>query len=325
MKRQNGQALILVLILMALGTLLIVPSLKYTFTGMRSVRVYEDALTRLYNSDSAIEAVLSELLNRLNQGPIFDLNNPQPVTYYFQLGADLVPVTISLPTVPPSENYGTGNIRNLMVEVKPNWAETLPGGGSSTFEYIMRIDTQTYNLGSFRYTLPKGLTHVPSSSYYKGPDGNAYLAWDAEVNLTTHQVKMKDGQWQGMSLSNYTVVYAWPPDPYSPTTSYLYITTGADGRQTLDFRPYFGSPTGRRILIQTSQVTGTPPWGVSYLKPAVFQGGFGTITIPETAAVGVAMYILSIPIGGVTYSFEVVAGYDYATGGFKIVSYKVVG
>jgi len=319
-KGEKGQALILTLIFLAVGTLMIVPALNYTVTGLYSVRVYENALTRLYNADRAVEDALWQLLDQLIGN--FSPENPE-IVYDFQVGATHLPVTIKIPTVPASQNYGTGNVHNLMIEVEPTWVETPPDGGDPILEYIMRIDMQTYNLTSFRYTLPEGLTYVPSSAYYKGPDGNAALAWNAEVNLETHQVQNKSGVWVNMSSLGYTVVYSWPPVPYNSTTSYLYVITEADGRQTLEFRPYFGTLSGRRILIQTVQVSGTPPWGVNFIEPAVFTGGFGTIIAEQTAAVGVAMYTIEIPIGGAIY--QVVVGYDYATGGFKIVSYQVIG
>lgn len=61
---------------------------------------------------------------------------------------------------------------------------------------------------------------------------------------------------------------------------------------------------------------------LSGLTQVSFNGGFGSINIDQTAAMGVAMYTIRIPIGGVIY--EVVVGYDSATGTFKIVSCKIV-
>jgi len=126
-----------------------------------------------------------------------------------------------------------------------------------------------------------------------------------------------------MTLGNYVVVDQWPPPGGAlPNTSYLIVTTEPDGRQTLEWRPYLGSPSGRRIFIQTIEVTGNPPWGVNYLSSVSFEGGFGAIAIPDpgTAAMGVALYTILLDVGGITY--QVVVAFDTTTGTFKIISYQ---
>jgi len=318
-KCQRGQAFILVLIFLAVGALLIVPMLEFAFTGLRSQQVFEDALARLYAADAAVEDALWKLESQLMG--TFDATEPQPVSYNFQLGANDLPVTIDVPSVPVSQDYGTGEVHHAMVEVVPRFFETPPGGGPLTFRYIVRFDEQKWALISFHFTLPQGLTYNNPSSYYKGPDGNAYLSWDAEVDPVNHQVKMRDGEWADMTLGNYVVVDQWPPPGgEQPNTSYLIVTTESDGRQTLEWRPYFGRPTGRRIFVQTCEVIGMPSWGVNYITDVSFEGDFGIINIDRTAATGVAVYTILVESGGVTY--QVVVGYDSSTGTFKIISYQ---
>ena len=50
--------------------------------------------------------------------------------------------------------------------------------------------------------------------------------------------------------------------------------------------------------------------------------GSDTVTFTQTAAVGVAMYTVLVPVGEVTY--QVVVAYDSTTGSFKIISYQIV-
>ncbi len=339
MKHQGGQAFILVLILLAFGSLTIVPALNYVTTGLRSQRISENALTDMYMADSAVEDALWQLLNQFMG--TFDPSNPQ-IAYEFQFGASKLPIIIKIPSVPLSQNYGTGNVHNLMVTIqdpskvtiedpnapKPLWYDPPPGGGSHTFKYTVRFDTQQWTLTNFRFTLPEGLTYSSNSCRYRPstsqpgtPSKNAELAWDAQVNLGTNSILMKNSQWLDMPIISYIEVTQWPPPGGAiPNASYLLKTMGGDGRQTLEWLPYF-SATGNRTFIQTFAVAGTPPWGVSY-TPAVFQGGFGTINIAQTAAMGVAMYTVLINVGGVDY--QVVLAYDAATLKFKIISYQIM-
>lgn len=59
--RQRGQALILVLIALAFGSLLITPTLNYVSTGLLEIRVAEDLLLRQYATDAAVEYSLWQL------------------------------------------------------------------------------------------------------------------------------------------------------------------------------------------------------------------------------------------------------------------------
>ncbi len=344
MKHQGGQAFILVLILLAFGSLTIVPALNYVTTGLRSQRISENALTDMYMADSAVEDALWQLLNQFMGTGAFDPSNPQ-IAYEFQFGASKLPVTIKIPSVPLSQHYENivPGVHDLMVTVqdpskvtiddpnapKPLWYDPSPSGGSHTFKYTVRFATQQWSLTNFRFTLPEGLTYSSNSCRYRPstsqpgtPSKNAELAWDAQVNLGTNSILMKNSQWLDMPIISYIEVTQWPPPGGAiPTASYLLKTMGGDGRQTLEWLPYFGNPSGRRIFIQTFEVAGTPPWGISYV-PAVFQGGFGTINIAQTAAMGVAMYTVLINVGGVDY--QVVLAYDAETAKFKIISYQIM-
>jgi len=62
-KREAGQALILVLIILALATLLVIPTLRLTGTSLRSSQVFADRTQVLYAADAAQEYVLWKLLH----------------------------------------------------------------------------------------------------------------------------------------------------------------------------------------------------------------------------------------------------------------------
>ena len=58
MRRQKGQAFILVLILLAVGSLLTVPALRLTSTSLKSSQVVTRQVKALYAADAAQEYVI---------------------------------------------------------------------------------------------------------------------------------------------------------------------------------------------------------------------------------------------------------------------------
>lgn len=321
MRGQKGQAIILVLILLAVGSLLIVPLLRYTYTGLRSQRISEDALKALYTGDNAFEDALWQLLN--NYMGTFTPGSPQ-VAYDFSYAGKVYHMTIQIPSVPPSQDLALGSMKHVLLQAEPNWIESTTNGTN----YVLRIQTQpwTATTGIYQYTLPAGFTYAGNSAYYYGPSPQNQLAYDAEVNHTTHQVKLISGSWVAMSPgdgANYLEVYQDPPPGgYLPNRSYLVITTLGDGRQHLKFVPYYTSTGGNRTMIQTVHVNGNA-WGVNYVTTGSFNIGSDTVTFDKSAAVGVAMYTVIMNIGGIAY--RVTVAYDAATDTFKIVSYQAVG
>lgn len=313
MKWQKGQAFILVLILLAVGTLLIVPALRFTFTGVRAQRISEDALTTQVAADAAVEDALWQMLS---EGLLSTLNPDNPAyTYDFDLGLDRFKVDIEIPSVPQSEwlKYKQAEVK---VDVVPNWLEAQPTE-PPVLQYIVRVNMPQWDLTNFGLTLPLGLTYTDNSTLYMGPDKDL----DPDAPVDGSKIWMNE-QWVEMIAGGYVEVYEWPPPGgVIPDTAYLLITEEPDGRQRLEWIPVFVE-VGRQALIQTYWVTGTPPWGIHYIEP-YFVGNFGTFETDLTGALGVAIYNILMDVGGATY--QVVVAYDSTTGEFKIVSYHIAG
>lgn len=312
MKLQKGQALILVLILLAVGALLIIPVLGFTFTGLHSQRLSEDALTKQAAADSALEDALWQMLNG---GLLSTLNPDDPeYTYDFEFGLDRFKVNIEVPSVPESEWYKYRQVE-VKVEVQPDWLE---GQYDETpvFQYVIRISMPQWDLTNFGLSLPQGLTYIDYSALHIGPE----KALDKDAPVEGSTIWMND-QWVEMIAGAYEEVYEWPPSGgVVPDTAYLLITTEPDGRQTLEWMPIFVEH-GRQTLVHAYQVTGTPPWGINYVEPWL-AGNFGSFDTGQTGGLGVAIYNILIDVEGVTY--QVVVAYDSTTGEFKIISYQIV-
>ncbi|MFB0559199.1 MAG: hypothetical protein ACETVS_01520 [Dehalococcoidales bacterium] len=102
---QRGQALILVLIALALGGLLIVPTLNYVNTGLFETRVSEDELLRQYAADAAVEYSLWQLkYNVDNLTGQLDPDNPSTNTTITVNGIE-VPIITEITQSPLGDDW----------------------------------------------------------------------------------------------------------------------------------------------------------------------------------------------------------------------------
>ena len=177
-KRQRGQALILVLIALALGSLLITPTLNYVSTGLIETRVSEEALLKHYAADAAVEYTLWQL--QYNVDNITDqLNpeNPSDNTTIIVNGIE-VPVITEITQSPlgdvwpfpvPSTQQGVHLSTTLMIKA-PYW----PGGGETAYfkhlVYIYNSGTSAVHLKEIFQELDPRLTYVAGS--YEGPQAD---------------------------------------------------------------------------------------------------------------------------------------------------------
>jgi len=289
MKQQRGQVLILVLILLAVGSLVIVPVIDYTNTGLRSQQISEDTMTEQCVADSSVEDALWKLLNEL------DLNNP--AANYWLLGAN---IEIQIPRLAASVWHKYAEIE-VKVDIEPNWLGTSAEGTT----YVIRINMPQWQLTSIVLPLPEGLTYKPDTSYYKGPDMLQYLDPDAEVDIYDRTV------WWGSDNPGFIPMIKTEEEP---------TITWEEGKQVVEWHPIFGE-VGRRAFILICQVEGDPGWGIHYVQPRFESTSKGWIKeTGNTAALSSGIYIIVIDYQGVTY--QVVVAYD--AGGFEIISYQIV-
>lgn len=208
MKGQRGQAIILVLIFLAVGSLAITPALRYIDTAHTSQRISEDYLARQLAADAALEDAIWQILN---QGVLTQVNQTGKVVYDFQLGLDRFRVAIQIPTVPSSVWVQQQQVR-VKVEVVPNWLEAL-STEPATFHYIIRIDMPQWDLQQFGFVLPKGLSYVAGSTFERGPEkgtGQGALDPDSQVRfnpLPTAPEVFTGGGWQPMSGGDFQERY----------------------------------------------------------------------------------------------------------------------
>jgi len=176
MNRQRGHVLILVLIVLAVGSLLITPMLRYVFTGLKEADISKELLLKQYAADAGVEYSLWQL--KYNVDGLTDQlspENPSCSTSITVNGID-VPVTTEISqspqsgngsfTIPPPES---GIHLAVALEItSPSWS------GSGQIAYLTHI-VSIYNYGTSAVHLKALLQQLDPyleyvSGSYEGPN-----------------------------------------------------------------------------------------------------------------------------------------------------------
>jgi uncharacterized repeat protein (TIGR01451 family) len=137
-KKEIGQAFIMVLILLGIGALLVVPSLRLTGTSLKSSQVVERQIKGLYAADAAQEYILWKLMYAGFAGEF--LNDGDTIDYNFYVCGE-VPVAISIVMRAKEGEGGTTLATDDKIKptktVVPN---TVPDGSSRTYTYTINLE-----------------------------------------------------------------------------------------------------------------------------------------------------------------------------------------
>ncbi len=189
-KGQSGQAFILVLILLAIGSLLVVPSLRLTNTELQSSQIIERRTRALYAASAAQEWVLWALTD-----PSYVANMDMGVPREEQIDVCGITVDISIVMLAVEGKGGvalaTDNTikptKKVEVEGYPEWSNpedgsvNVPNDYSGPYTYTIKLDqlsTDTSEgLDCVYDILPKGLNYVPNSSRIRVDGGE----WTTDI------------------------------------------------------------------------------------------------------------------------------------------------
>lgn len=196
-KKEIGQAFILVLILLAVGSLLIAPTLNLAFTGLKSRIAQHTSLMEYYAVDGAQEYSLWRLANEAGFAaslPVGEESNP----FYIKLNGVRAKYTITLqagaagaPSEGPIEERHKFKIT---IQVEPDF---LPVAGTDTFTYTIRLKYMNpdvtealkeisdnlwsgdfeYVPGSTRGNILAGGDEIPIDDSYLKILGGTHLKW----------------------------------------------------------------------------------------------------------------------------------------------------
>ncbi len=178
MNNQRGQALILVLIALALGSLLITPTLNYVSTGLLETRLLKQQLLEQYAADAAVEYSLWQLKYNVDGlTDQLDPENPSSNTTITVNGME-VPITTEITQSPlgdtwpfpvPSTQQGIHLDAALVIE-----APIFPGDGQTAYfvhkVYMYNSGTSETHMKAVFQRLDPSFTYVEGS--YEGPPAN---------------------------------------------------------------------------------------------------------------------------------------------------------
>ncbi|HUU65208.1 MAG TPA: pilus assembly PilX N-terminal domain-containing protein [Dehalococcoidales bacterium] len=194
-KREAGQAFILVLIILAIGSLLVVPALKLTSTSLQSSRVVTREVEAMYAADGAQEYVLWKLLyDGLGANFTYDGEN---VTFPCNVCGKSVDVLLIMRAVEGGGgiNLATNDVIRPMKTVAPS---TVPNDVFQTFTYTIRLeqlsDNNTQGLDVIYDILPKGFgvnPYLAGSSYLRVDGGEWESISDPLITVVQNQVRLR--------------------------------------------------------------------------------------------------------------------------------------
>jgi len=175
---ERGQAFLLVLIALAVGSMLITPTLGYVSTGIVETRVSEEVLLKEYSADAAVEYSLWQL--KYNIDGVADqlsTENPSSNTSITVNGIE-VPIITAISFSPESDN-GTFTLPASESGIHLAVAQdiiptTWSGAGQKSFMahviYIYNCGTSAVHLKALFQSLDPELKYVQAS--YDGPSAS---------------------------------------------------------------------------------------------------------------------------------------------------------
>jgi len=200
MRRQRGAALILVLLALALGSLLITPTLNYVYTGLIETRVSEKLLLQQYAADAGVEYSLWQLKYDLTD----PLNPENPSANTTITVNDMeVPVTIEITQSPlgdvwpfpvPASHQGIHLSAALIIEGPYLPSVNSPKVCLRHVVYMYNSGTSEVHIKAVFQQLDPSFTYVESS--YVGPTATRTKSyaddhWELHFNFESPLPKLK--------------------------------------------------------------------------------------------------------------------------------------
>ena len=175
MNNQRGQALILVLIALALGSLLIIPTLNYVSTGLLETRLSKQQLFEQYAADAAVEYGLWQL--KYNVDGLTDQLTPANPSANSSITVNGIEVPITT-EISQSLQEDTGPFPVLPSEsgihlavalqiIPPSWSRSGQIAYLTHVVYIYNYGTSAAHLKTVFQQLDPNLLYVEGS--YEGP------------------------------------------------------------------------------------------------------------------------------------------------------------
>ena len=194
-KRETGHAFILVLIILAIGSLSVVPALKLTGTSLKSSQIVTREVEAMYAADGAQEYVLWKLLyDGLGANFTYDGDN---VTFQCDVCGKEVDILLIMRAT-TSEGGLVLATDDVVRPTKTVTPDTVPDGNSRTYTYTIRLeqisDNNTQGLDAVYDILPKSFDlgdYLAGSSYLRVEGGEWENIADPLIEVEANQVRLR--------------------------------------------------------------------------------------------------------------------------------------
>ena len=213
--RQRGGALILVLISLSVGSLIIVPTLDYVYTGLKRVPISERLLMEQYSADAAIEYGLWDLAYGDNTTDDLSPDNPEEDTI-ININGENITLNTSISMSPTSENGSFSvpppqsgiHLAVGMDILPPVWTKAGNKAYLTHVIYIYNYGTASTHLKGLFQELDPRLNYVPNS--YEGPDGILTRTpvddyWTLYWEFTEPLPKINSQDWMVITFTTWTL------------------------------------------------------------------------------------------------------------------------
>ena len=205
MRKQAGQAFILVLIVLAIGAVLVVPSLRLTGTALMNSPMVERQIKGLYAADAAQEYILWKLLDANWRT---EYVGTEDVPFSFKFNVCDVPVSAS---VVMRAVVGEGGvtlatddiikpIKTVVVEGHPEWSNPdgsvlVPNGYPGPYTYIIKLEQlstdNSKGLDSVYDVLPKGLEYYAGYGSWFREEGGEWVSLPLHIDAIAGQQRLR--------------------------------------------------------------------------------------------------------------------------------------
>ena len=175
-QREEGVALLLVMVMLTAGSLIIVPSLNYITTGVQSGQMYEEKMEGLYAAEAGVEEGLWRMLT----------DKPSSFPDSRQL-ADVngmtVDVTIDVVTTVGGQDVGTGGVHDEYLDIVKNVVYDEDDGEYTYQMSVTNNGTGNVKIEMILIDLPPNVDYVPGSTGGDLYGGDPVVVGDSSTGI----------------------------------------------------------------------------------------------------------------------------------------------
>jgi len=236
---EKGQALMLTLLLLLIGSLIVTPVLSFMGTGVKSGRVYEQKDNEIYAADAGVEDAMwhirydtmDDLLGAAGYSP-YDYSTTYPYPYNLFINGENVTVTIQNVWIPKDIATPSPSAANQTIEDEKLMIIGYPDAAASTYDIKIvyyyqgscALNVKTIGIwlaSGFEYTEYSGSCSLQGQTFYRAPTISLYKGGCAVV-------------WNFPASPNYPLLNSFPPNTVCSSSplvrTFTFKYTGPEGQ-----------------------------------------------------------------------------------------------